>query len=297
MTALMSPRHLIIDTDIGTDVDDALVLLQIIGTQLEGDFSIATAYGDVHTRARIAENYCRKAGVDVEIYPGVEKTFSGREVWVSGLEGTLHENIEEMRVMIDEKSAIDHYCEKSAMDGFAIDVLAIAPLTNIAEVLEADNFVKESIDCVYMMGGRFSEGKNEHNIVSDIIAAKRVMESDLRIDIVGIEITSKMEIELNVFSDLANLSEATKLLMREAEQWAKFWNRDWIVPHDSIAFLMRSNPELFEFSGRGDVKVSTSGSTDFIPNSKGTKRVVKNFDVEKGRQIIERSLRSVRFNP
>ena len=99
-------NHLIIDTDIGTDVDDALALTQIIGSRPFYGTSVTTVYGDVEMRAQIASNYCRLMDSKLEIYAGERKTISGKEVWTSGMEGNLHEalNVQE----IQTASGVEH---------------------------------------------------------------------------------------------------------------------------------------------------------------------------------------------
>ncbi len=63
------PHHrIILDTDIGSDVDDALALVQILGTpslELEG---VTTVYGDTALRARIVRRYAALAG-DTAVWP------------------------------------------------------------------------------------------------------------------------------------------------------------------------------------------------------------------------------------
>jgi purine nucleosidase len=50
-------RHLLLDTDIGSDVDDAMTLVQLIGQGMSNQMSITTVYGDTGLRARIAARY------------------------------------------------------------------------------------------------------------------------------------------------------------------------------------------------------------------------------------------------
>ena len=103
-------NQLIIDTDIGTDVDDAIVLAQILGSWPEDKLSITTVYGDVRKRAQIASNDCRLMNKSVDIYPGETLTISGKNVWTSGLEGTLHDNLE-MQIY-KKKSERQRRCRK-----------------------------------------------------------------------------------------------------------------------------------------------------------------------------------------
>ena len=286
-------NHLIIDTDIGTDVDDALALTQIIGSRPFYGTSVTTVYGDVEMRAQIASNYCRLMDSKLEIYAGESKTISGKEVWTSGMEGNLHEalNVQD----IQTSSGVEHIISLLKDSDLSVELLAIAPLTNLATALRNSAESLNDLKKVYLMGGRFSPGKVEHNIFSDVDAAKEVLSSALKIDVVGIEITSELKINIKEFLSLQKMGAAGLLLYKEIEQWAKYWNRDWIVPHDSIAFLMKSKPELFEFSNLGEIEVFDDGKTEFHENSRGTKRIVKKIDIEGARLSIIDAIEGVKF--
>jgi len=286
-------NQLIIDTDIGTDVDDAIVLAQILGSWPEDKLSITTVYGDVRKRAQIASNYCRLMNKSVDIYPGETLTISGKNVWTSGLEGTLHDNLE-MQIY-KKKSGVEHIADSVSKGMYPVEVIAIAPLTNLAKAIDKVLGNLNNLKHIYLMGGRFSPGKIEHNIVCDIEAAQKVFNSNLKIDVVGIEITTELHLSLLELKFLSKLGKAGELLHEEINQWAQFLKHDWIVPHDSIAFLMKNNPELFEFSKLGDIRVLEDGQTEFHENQFGTKRIVKKIDVEGARTSIISSLEGVKF--
>ena len=288
------PDHLIVDTDIGTDVDDALALMQIIGSKPSYNLSVTTVYGDVRKRAQIAANYCWLMDSDIAIFPGESKTFSGKTEWTSGLEGSLHRNLDARS--FHDCSAVEHMESLIADRANSVDVLAIAPLTNVAKaVINSANSIN-NLRKVYLMGGRFAEGKIEHNIASDIKASQEVLHSNLRIDVIGIEITSQLQMNLHELNSFSQLGPAGVLLHEEIKQWAGYWNRDWIVPHDSLAFLMKSSPELFEFSNLGDIKVMDDGQTVFCENPSGNKRIVEKMDIEGARSSIMSSIEGVRFS-
>lgn len=289
----MSPSHLIVDTDIGTDVDDAIALVQIIGSQIKYDVSLTTVYGNVRKRAQIASNYSKLSKFKMDVYAGESKTLSGKEIWTSGLEGTLHENLDSCTFQTD--SGVQHIRDLAENLGYPLTVLAIAPLTNIATSFEQTSDSFPYLEQIYFMGGRFGEGKVEHNVASDVVAAKRVLESDLRIDVVGIEITSQLRFTTNILRALNEIGPVGELLFNEIQQWSDFWGRDWIVPHDSVAFLMKSNPEIFEFSKFGSIRVLDDGKTEFFENEFGSKRIVLKMDIERAQSLIIDSIQGVKF--
>ncbi|WP_431246572.1 nucleoside hydrolase [Leifsonia xyli] len=68
----MPTHRIILDTDIGSDVDDALALVQILGTPSLTLDGVTTVYGDSSLRARIVRRYAGLAGVDLLAHPGEE---------------------------------------------------------------------------------------------------------------------------------------------------------------------------------------------------------------------------------
>jgi purine nucleosidase len=294
----MLKKHLVIDTDIGTDVDDALALVQALRSNLEHKISITTSYGNVNLRARIASKYCELSSERLEIFPGEKKTLSGREIWMSGLEGSLHSQLNSVRV--GEKPAIDHLIELTTKENTAVSILAIAPLTNIATAMLKNSEFENRVEHIYLMGGRFGEGKAEHNILCDIEAAKIVFGSSVRISIVGIEITEELKLYKDFVKSISSCGPAGTMLAKEIPQWWDFWKRDWIAPHDSIALLMLTHPKLFTFSNWGQIEVisnkSNLGKTRFKKTISGRHRIVTKLDYDGAKSAILKSIEDVRFS-
>ncbi len=282
MTEESRQPHLLLDTDIGTDVDDAMTLIQLIGEGLASQMTITTAYGDTGLRARIARRYCELAGVQIPIFSGEESTLSGKDIWVSGLEGSLHKNLEVEEY--SQGSAVEHILQLSHDSTKELSILAIAPLTNIAKAVLKDPSLPHRVKHLYLMGGRFEEGQPEHNILSDVTAADVVFSSAFNITVVGIEATRRVKMPAGLIERIAAAGPAGEALSRDIYQWWEFWSETWNVPHDPMAALMVLRPELFELSEAGQIKIITAseghGNSVFLPSEKGTHRIVKDFNPE-----------------
>src|SRR5512141_1204104 len=61
---------IILDTDIGTDIDDAVCLAYLLSQPRCDLLGITTVTGEAEKRAMLASALCRQAGKDVPIYPG-----------------------------------------------------------------------------------------------------------------------------------------------------------------------------------------------------------------------------------
>src|SRR5262245_41630405 len=67
------PTKLLLDTDIGSDIDDAVCLAYLLA-QPECDLlGITTVTGEAERRAMMASALCKVAGRSVPIYPGAEQ--------------------------------------------------------------------------------------------------------------------------------------------------------------------------------------------------------------------------------
>ena len=81
-------RPLVLDTDIGTDVDDLLALLLILTEPAIDLVGITTVHGNTGLRARIAQTVLRCLGrTSIPVIAGEETTLSGTPVDWKGHEG------------------------------------------------------------------------------------------------------------------------------------------------------------------------------------------------------------------
>ena len=65
-------KKVLLDTDIGSDIDDAVALAYLLRQPACELLGITTVTGDAVGRARLAASLCDLAGLDVPIYPGEE---------------------------------------------------------------------------------------------------------------------------------------------------------------------------------------------------------------------------------
>src|SRR5512143_3315756 len=70
-------KKVLLDTDIGTDVDDAVCLAYLLSHPQCNLLGITTVTGDSVKRASLASVLCRAAGKDIPIFPGAEQPLRG----------------------------------------------------------------------------------------------------------------------------------------------------------------------------------------------------------------------------
>jgi purine nucleosidase len=214
------------------------------------------------------------------VVPGRTEPRSGRPVWWPGHEGALLDGLEREPVSTEYDAA--------EVLASAPRVIAIGPLTNLAEALERpDRMVQE----LFLMGGRFTDGTAEHNIRCDVAAASVVFEAGLPTTVIGLEQTTRIQLGEAVVERVAAAGELGQLLAAEMRQFWKFTEKDFNVPHDPAAVLMLVEPGLFEFrTGRISV-VPDEGVTRFTPAADGPHRIVSDLDPDAvASRIVDRIL-------
>ncbi|GAB2638755.1 nucleoside hydrolase [Kribbella swartbergensis] len=273
-------RTLVFDTDIGSDVDDAMALAQIMGTPELRLHSVTTVYGDTLLRARIARRYGVLAGRDIAVHAGQTTPLSRREVWWPGHEGTLHEGLE--RETVAERPAVEHLIATLKANPGEIDVVAVGPLTNIAEALGREPRVATWIRHLWIMGGMFPPaGKAEHNFKSDAVAARTVLSAGIPTTVTGLDVTQQVGVDQSGLESIGAAGALGAALRADIQQWWQFWQREWNVPHDPVAVLTLTRPELFTFSDPGKVEISVGddeGTSTFVPDDAGTVRLALTVD-------------------
>jgi len=258
---------IILDTDIGSDVDDALALAMLLGSDSIDFLGITTVYGDTKLRAQIASHLCHLANRSIQVFAGLEKPLSGREVWVSGSEGKASSNLDQY--VPENKSAVDFLVEKVNQNPGQIEVIAIAPLSNIASAIKQSESFATNVKQLWIMGGDFTKDKIEHNFKCDVAAAKIVLESNISITILDLPSSQKTIIKKDEIEKIKSSGKLGPTLHSEILNWIQPRRQDWTTPHDPIAVLAMLTPEFFDFSENGSVKIDENGLSEWRLNKDG----------------------------
>ena len=258
---------LILDTDIGSDVDDAIALAILLGSNNVDLLGITTVYGDTKLRAQIAVHLCAIAGREIPTFAGESTPVSGRDVWLSGFEG---ENIEALdKCKFEAASGVAFLVNTINSRPGQVDLIAIGPLTNIARAIESSTEFSKNIKCLWIMGGDFSESKVEHNFKCDVDAAKTVLESSIPIKILDLPTSQKTILEINEINRIQNSGKLGPFLYSEIMKWINPRNQDWTTPHDPIVILGCLEPKLFQISNYGKVQINSDGISKWSEHPQG----------------------------
>jgi len=294
-------RKIILDTDIGTDIDDSLALLLAMKSKeikLEG---ITTVYGNVSLRSRIVLKVLKLAGLEgIPVAKGIDKPLlrEGKIFW-TGHEGEEILTPEDEILEPSQMHAVDLIISKIMSMKSEITLIAIGPLTNIATAIIKEPRIVENVKEVIIMGGvtRLFNGFNlpyiEHNIRCDPEAAKIIFNSGMPITMVPLDVTMKVTINRQ---DLKRISQVntplTDTIVKATELYLKFVNRDYTWLHDPLAVSVSIDRSLVEMMNmkilvetRGEV---SRGQTIAVPaiSEETNVKVCIDVDVERFKDLF-----------
>jgi purine nucleosidase len=278
-------HKLILDTDIGTDVDDALALAVLLGSKDVDLLAITTVYGDTHLRSTIAMHICQLVKRNILTFVGQGQPISRREVWMSGSEGKNYKNLESFKP--ESKSAVEYLIQTVNASPHAIEIIAIGPLTNIASAINASPEFVKNVKRLWIMGGDFTQSKVEHNFKCDTAAARIVLESQIPISILDLPNSQKTIIRMPEIDRIKDAPNLGPLLYSEIMSWIQPRNQDWTIPHDPIAALAMIAPEYFDTSPKGQVSIDDDGKSFWKKSPSGNVTLLTPNDPEKA---VERML-------
>src|SRR5829696_3025201 len=287
-------RPVLLDTDIGTDVDDLLALAVLVGTPEVQLIGVTTVYGDTVLRARmtrlVLDQLERKS---VPIGFGARETLSGRPVWWAGHEGQGILGLD--RVQIDEGTTAADLLHQAATEHRGnLELFAIGPLTNVAKAISADDSFAPSLRHLYMMGGAFWMEQAEHNIKSDPEAADIVFRSGIPMTICGLDVTQRVRLREADISEIRNAAGGIgSVLEDQVRRWWAYTGATENHLHDPVAILPALRPELFRFE-QCDVHVEVEGANPGRTRADGcgtgAVRIAADVDVEAAEQEIVQRL-------
>jgi purine nucleosidase len=192
-------RRILLDTDIGTDVDDALALAFALRHPEIELTAVTTVSGDTHRRAQIAAKLIAlNGGPHIEVAAGLSEPLDGqgRTFW-GGHEGRgLLEEGE--NVPISPRDGVDVIIDTLLAQ--EMEMVTIGPLTNLAAALKREPRITERIPRLTVMGGFFHPcelgGKLvppsvDYNLNADPQAAVAVLSSPIPTTYVPADVTMR----------------------------------------------------------------------------------------------------------
>jgi purine nucleosidase len=130
-------KKILLDTDIGTDIDDAVCLAYLLANPDCELMGITTVTGEAEKRAMIASAICRHAGKDIPIFPGSDKPILIPQHQLIAQQAEAL-NKWEFQKKFPKGEAVDFMRRIIRENPGEISLVTIGPLTNIALLFAID---------------------------------------------------------------------------------------------------------------------------------------------------------------
>lgn len=145
-----SPQLVVIDTDIGDDIDDAFAVALALESPELKILGITTEYGDTELRARLLDRYLTAVGrKDIPVAAGVS---------------TPHNNVFTQAAYAEREPARKHadgvrlLLDEIRKHPGEVTIIAIGPERNLAAAIERDAGTFRKVKRVVLMGGSIERG-------------------------------------------------------------------------------------------------------------------------------------------
>ncbi|MCM8785692.1 MAG: nucleoside hydrolase [Candidatus Omnitrophica bacterium] len=277
-------EKVLLDTDIGSDIDDAICLSYLLSNPDCKLLGVTTVTGEVEKRSIMVSYICEKGGKDIPIFPGSEQPLIGQQRQKVCQQ---FEYLEKISYKKEHKKYewLNFLVETVKSNPGEVNLITIGPLTNIGILFKFYPEITELLKGIYIMGGCFFEDKKvEWNIICDPYAAHIVFESNVKnIYICGLDVTTKVVMKKEDIIKNFSKYKLLKEILNFAEIW--FRGRDIITFHDPLAASILFKKDICEFK-KGNVSVEIEnrekfGITNFIEDEKGNFNVAYKVNPER----------------
>ena len=268
-TAQPQPNSIIIDTDAGSDDLMAIAFLLAHPTIRIEAITIANGLAHVDAGAsnltRLLELSGRK---DVPVFAGRSTPLRGAAEFPAEWRKTSDElpgvTLPAASRQPEPKRAADYFVERLRDHAHPVRMLALGPLTNLAEALKRDPSIAATIREIVIMGGALAVPGNlgdgdvfktnnktaEWNIFVDPWAARIVFRSRIPIRLIPLDATNKVPIDIAFLREFQTgaKSPLAKFVAQVLETDRKFIEDGYFYAWDPLASVALLHPGVVKTS-------------------------------------------------
>jgi len=247
------PRPILFDTDIGSDVDDALALGLILSVPDELSLvAVTTVAGDTALRARIAASLLGLAGrTDVEVCAGETRPLlrSAKRFALGGHESDCIAKCSEIAQLSDEPAP--ERIVRAARETEGLEIVLVGPMTNLARALALDPKLPTRVAGITIMGGHIRQVRVgdfvcapgiDHNLCTDPEATVAVLGAGFRTTLVTADVTLETWLTKSNLEALRRAGPVARELARQVDIWEPIQRKLFTelggqVDPDNVAYL------------------------------------------------------------
>lgn len=234
--------QVIVDTDIGDDIDDAFAVALLLNSPEFEILGFTTAWGDTGLRAQLLERLLRETGHGkIPVARGIVTT--------SMTPFTQARWAQRGGTPAQAPPAVDFLLQQIRLHPGQISLIALGPLTNIGAAIARDPATFRQLKRVVLMGGSVRVGyrkseyvasrppDKEYNIAADIPAAQKLFSSGVPIVMMPLDSTQVRldAVERNaLFGHGSALTDALTLLYHQWSDSYQPWSSDTPTLFDAV---------------------------------------------------------------
>lgn len=292
-------EKILLDTDIGGDIDDAICLAYLLKEPNCELIGITTVCGDAEKRASVADAICKAAGKTVPIVAGNDLPlqpipFYPTPEGAGSLRNWPHDTFE-------KGNAPEFLYEHIKENPGQVTLIAIGNMTNVALLFREHPDAAALLKALYVMNGYFGaaplpEPLYNWNSWADPLASKLVFEATAAVHrVLPLEVTETLTADAqDAHCILKKGSRLTDAVLDFGGAWLESSKK--LTLHDPLAAIAAFHPELCSFE-RGRVRVETDaesdmGGTAFISDESGNVEIARTVDRKRFYRILKETLNS-----
>lgn len=290
-------QKILLDTDIGGDIDDAIGLAYLLKEPRCKLLGITTVCGEPEKRAAVADAICKAAGKDIPIVAGLDTTLQPVPIYPTPAGADA---LKKWNHNTYEKSDAPEFLYQKVKDNpHEVILLGIGNMTNIATLFRTYPDAPHLLKGLYVMNGYFGDEPlpapwHNWNSWADPLASKIVFGSKVVSHrAFPLDVTQMLAIEADRAGELlVGDSDLMKAVFDFGNAWLESSNK--LTLHDPLAAVSVFYPDICQFK-KGFVVVETNnksdmGATAFAADSDGNVDVARTVDKERFYKILSATL-------
>ena len=279
--AVRPAQKVIIDTDIGDDIDDVFAVGLLLSSPDVKILGIMSAWGDTALRSRMIDRLlCETGREDIPSLTGIQKTGPGaggfsQKAWAAA--GIEHPH----------KDAVPFLLDQIRQNPGEITLVALGPLTNIGAAIDKDPETFRKLKRVVLMGGSVYRGYDdnlgfgtpakpsaEYNIAMDPQAANKHFRSGVPLYMMPLDST-QIPFDETKRSLLASISTPlTDSIQVLTAEYTRSTHRPTPTLFDVVAAAYALDPSACPTTPL-HIEVDEKGNTVILPGTPNVEACVK----------------------
>ena len=268
------PEKIIIDTDIGDDIDDAFALGLALSSPEFDILGISASFGDTVTRAKMLDRMLGELGHnDMPVAMGTPvnvnlNAFTQRRYAESG----------QFR-RANHLSSVDFILEQARKYPGQVTLVAVGPLPNIGAAIDKDPAAFRQLKRVVIMGGSIRTMTDpygvaapiaphpEWNIKNDIASAQKLFAAGVPLLVMPLDSTANLKMhEVARTALFAHGSMLTNILAGLYYEWSAYTRSPTPIQYDPMTLAALLEPSLCPLTPM-HITVDDAGDTKETPGT------------------------------